>query len=116
MSADAVLLHLVLALLLFREVGGVRCLVGLDAEQRLFRRLLAGGEDAVEAVILGGRDGVVFVVVAAGALDCQAHRAARHHVDAIVDNVGRVVQEAAAQREEAEGGQVAALRQLRVES
>ena len=88
---DAVFLHLVLALLLLGKIGGVRRTIRLDAQQWFFRRLLAGGEDAVETVILRRRDGVVFVVVAARTLRGQAHRAARHHVDAVVNDVVDVV-------------------------
>ena len=103
---DTVFLHLVLSLPLLGEVSGVLRRIGLCAEQGFLRWLLAGGEDAVEAIILSSRDGVVFVIVAAGALDGQAHRATRHDVDAVVNDVGGVVQEAAAQREEAHGRQV----------
>ena len=58
-------------------------------------------EDAVERVVVVGRDRVELVVVAAGAGDRQAHQAAGDDVDPVVDDVVRVVHEAPAERQEA---------------
>ncbi len=77
------------------------------AEERFVRRLLAGGEDAVKAVVIGGGDGIELVVVAAGAGHRHRLEAAEGHVDAIVDDVGLVVEEAAAEGEEAHRREVA---------
>jgi hypothetical protein len=80
--------------------------VGLFRELDLHQLVRRALEDAVERVVIRRRDGVVFVVVAAGALDGQSHRAARHHVNAVVNDLVRHADEAAAGGEEAEGGQI----------
>ena len=59
------------------------------------------GEHAVERVVVGRRNRIELVIVAAGAGDGQPHQAAGHDVDAIVVDVERVVEEPAAEREEA---------------
>ena len=92
--------------LVFLFEGGER--VGFFGELDLHQFVGAALEDAVERVVIGGRDGVVFVVVAAGALDGQAHRAARHHVNAVVNNLVREADEAAADGEETQRRQVGA--------
>ena len=80
------------------------------ADQREVARLVAAREDAVEGVVILDGDRVVLVVVAAGAGDGEGEGAARHHVDAVVDDVGLVIQEAAAEGEETEGGEMRGFR------
>src|SRR5437016_2714975 len=46
-------------------------------------RLLAAGEDAVQGVIVLGRDWIELVIVAAGAADGKAHEPAADQVQAI---------------------------------
>ena len=58
---------------------------------------MTAGEDSVERVIVLRRNRIKLVIVTAGASDGQPHRASRHHVDAIIDNVGLIVQKAPAQ-------------------
>ena len=79
-----------------------RSLRGLiDRPERRDGRLVRAGEDAVQRVVVGRRDRVELVVVAAGARDGQPHQPARHHVDPVVDDVVRVVEEPPAERQEA---------------
>ena len=75
---------------------------GIDrvADERLVLWLVATGKHAVQRVIVRGGHRVVFVVVAPRTTDGQPHHAAGHHVDAVVDNVVRIVQKTATQREE----------------
>ena len=65
-------------------------------------RLDRAGEDAVERVVVVGRDRVELVVVAAGAGDREAEQAAGHDVDPVVEDVLLVVEEPPADRQEAE--------------
>ena len=58
------------------------------------------GEDAVERVIVLGRDRVELVVVAAGAGDGQAEQAAGDDVDPVVDDLVLVVEEPPADGQE----------------
>ena len=67
----------------------------------------AAGENAVEGVIIGGRHRLVFMVVAAGAGDGKPQQAAGHQIDPVVDDVVRVADKRAADREEAECRQIA---------
>ena len=76
-------------------------------QQRFLLRLLGGAEDRVQRVVLARRDRVELVVVAAGAGHGQALHPAHHDIDAVVDDVVLVVQEAAPQRQVAERGEVA---------
>ena len=62
------------------------------------------GEDAVEGVVVGGRDRVELMVVATRAGDGQAKEALRRGVDALIDGVV-VVLETLADGDEAEGGE-----------
>ncbi len=71
---------------------------------------IGGVEDAVEGVVILDGDGVVFVVVAAGALDGEAEGAAGDDVDAVVDDVMGDPEEAAAAGDEAHGGEVGGIR------
>ena len=64
----------------------------------------AGGEDAVEGVIIFGGAGVEFVIVAAGAGDRHGEEAFADGIDAIVDDIVGI-SEAFADGEEAEGGE-----------
>ena len=57
-------------------------------------------EDTVEGIVILCRNGIVFVIVAARAGHGECHRAARHHVDAIVDDVVRHPDEAPAAGDE----------------
>ena len=75
-----------------------RC--GADPQQ-LFG---AAGEHPVEGVVVVGGDGVVLMVVAAGAGDREPHRGAGHRVDAVVDDVVGDAEEATAEGEEAHRG------------
>ena len=63
-------------------------------------------EHAVEGVVVGRRDGVVFVIVATGTGDGESQGAAGDDVDAVVDDVVGHAEEAAAAGDEAEGGEV----------
>ena len=93
-------------------LGELLLVVGLDLriaggrEQRQVFGLgfLARREDAVERVVVRLRDGVELVVVAPRAGDGEAHEAAADDVDAVVDDVGLVVEEAASEGEKAERG------------
>ena len=73
------------------------------ADRRAARtwRSEAAAEDAVERVVVVGRDRVELVVVAAGAGHRQAQQAAGHHVDAVVDDVVGHAEIPAAERQEA---------------
>ena len=63
-------------------------------------------EHAVEGVVVGRRNGVVFVIVATGAGDGEAQGAAGDDVDAVVDDVVGDAEEAAAAGDEPQGGEV----------
>ena len=88
--------------LLVGEPVGLGHGVGQGGE---FVGLDRAGEDAVERVIILGRDRVELVVVAAGAGDAQAHQAAGDDVDPVVDDLVLVVEEPAADGQEAERGE-----------
>ncbi len=97
--------HILLQLfeLLFKgKVGGGSL---RRADQGQIFRLGRAGKDAVQRVVIFGRDRIVLGVVTAGAGDGQAHEAATDHVDAVVDDVVNVVEEAAAQGEITHGRQ-----------
>ncbi len=74
-------------------------------EEGFFLGFFRGGEDAVEGVVVFLGDGVEFVVVAAGAGDREAESAAGDDINAVVDDVILVIEEAPAEREEAHGGE-----------
>ena len=61
----------------------------------------AAVEDAVERVVVGRRNGIVFVIVTARAPDREPKHAARDHVDAVVDDLVFHPEEAASDREKA---------------
>ena len=65
---------------------------------------MAAGKHAIERVVIRYRDGVVLVIVAAGATDSQPHHTAGHHVDSVVYDVVRIVQKTPPQREEPHRG------------
>ena len=67
---------------------------------RQVARLDRTGEDAVERVIVLGRDRVELVVVTAGAGYAQPQEAPGHDVDPVVDDVVLGVQEPAADGQE----------------
>ena len=90
------------------EVGASGgCLGGVDARQLL--GVDRAGEDAVERVIVLGRDRVELVVVATGAGDGQAEQAPPHDVDLVIDDLVTVVQVPASDGQEAGGSQGAAI-------
>ena len=94
-------------LLIVGAVGVARGVLAHEqriADDRIRLRLGHGGEDAVEGVVIGGRDRVELVVVATGARDGEAEEALRRGVDALVDGVV-VVLEALADGDEAERGE-----------
>ena len=74
-------------------------------EEGFFDGFFGGGEDAVERVVIARGDRIEFVIVAAGAGDGEAEEAARDDVDAVVDDVVLVAEEAAAEGEKAHGGE-----------
>ena len=95
-------------------VGRLRRVAG-PAQQRELGRLDRAGEDAVERVVVFGRDRVELVVVAASAGDGQAQQAAGDDVDPVVDDLVLIEQEPAADRQETQGRQrsvVVAVREL----
>ena len=69
----------------------------------------AAVEDAVERVVVGGGDGIVLVIVTAGARDGQPEHAARHDVDAVVDDVMFYPEETAAESEESHRREIAVI-------
>ena len=70
-------------------------------KQRVFGRLLAAREHAMQRVVVPGRDRIKLMVMAARARDRQTQRSARHYINPVVNDVVLIVQEAAAQREKA---------------
>ena len=76
--------------------------IGIRQQQRRLGllRLAGTGKDAVQRIVVGQRDWVVLVIVTASATDRQPHQAAADNIDAVVDNVLLVVDEAAAQGQE----------------
>ena len=75
------------------------------ADKRLVGGFVAAGEHAVERVVVGHGNGVVLVFVAAGTADGQPHEAAGHDVDAVVNDVVRIVEKPPTQREKTHRGQ-----------
>ena len=69
----------------------------------------ATGKDAVEGIVILGRNGVEFVVVAAGAGDGEAEEGFGGDVDAVVNDVVGIAVELVAQGEEAHGSEDAAV-------
>ena len=67
----------------------------------------AAVEDAVEGVVVGGGDGIVLVIVTAGARDGQPEHAPGHDVDAVIDNVVFHPEETAAEGEESHRREIA---------
>ena len=101
----------VIELLLADAEFGFEFLRLLRARERLQRRellgFLAGIEDGVERVVFGRRQRVELVVVAASACHRQPLGATHDDVDTVVDDVRRAVEEATAERQEAQRGEVA---------
>ena len=83
----------------------VRRRIHQRAEQRLLGGLIRRGEHAVQSVVILHRDRIEFVVVAAGARDGEAHQAAAHDVDPVVDDVVLVAEETPAEGEKTERGE-----------
>ena len=75
------------------------------ADKRLVAGLVTAGKHAVERVVVGHWNGVVLVFMAAGAADGQPHEAAGHDVDAVVDDVVRVIEKPPAQCKKTHRGQ-----------
>ena len=75
-------------------------------DDRLNRRLDTAREDAVQRIIIPGRDGIELVVVATSAGDGQAEKTFGHHVDPIVDDVVLHLHEPLANSEETECRQI----------
>ena len=67
---------------------------------------LAAGEDAVQRVVIGRRDGLVLVVVAPRAGYREPHQPAGHEVDTVIDDVVRITEKRPPDGEEAERGQI----------
>ena len=86
-----------------------RSLAGGGGEQRKLPGFADVREDRVERVVILGGDGIVLVIVAAGAGDGEAEEAAGDGVDAVVDGFGEGLGEFASEAEEPEGGEVAAV-------
>ena len=89
-------------LVLGDKAGGRRS----AGDPRQLLRLLAAREDAVEPVVVGGRDRVVLVVVAPGAGDRQPEEAAAHDVDPVGDLLVGFVDEPGPDGEEPERREV----------
>ena len=96
-----------------RKLGG-ECLVGRvlagRPDHRQLARFMAAREDAIQAVIVVGRNRIELVVVAASATDGQAEQPAADDIDLVVDVVMYIVEFAASgkepQRRERFGGSV----------
>ena len=73
---------------LFRLVVGKNFGIHLGGSERdfgQFLRNLRAAEDAVQRIEIRRRNGVVFVIVTAGANHRQPHQATGHHVDPVID-------------------------------
>ena len=66
-------------------------------------RLHGTAKDAVERIVVGHGNRIVFMFVAAGAGNGEPHQAACGHVDAVIKDVMDVAGKPRAQREEAQG-------------
>ena len=84
-------------------VGGGGFVEG--GEEGFFGGFFGGGEDTVEGVVVTRGDRVEFVIVTAGAGDGEAEDTAGHDVDAVVDDVVLITEEAAAEGEETHRGE-----------
>ena len=73
---------------------------------RQIARHVAAGKDAVEGVVIGGGDRLVFVIVAAGTGDGEPHQPAGHQIDAIVDDVVLVAEKRAPDGEKSQRRQI----------
>ena len=104
LSNANVLLTLIVIKIIFTPLALLlkgRTLNGIDriADKRLVARFVAAGKHPVKRVVVGHGNRVVFVFMAAGTADSQPHEATGHHVDAVINDVVRIVQKTAAQRE-----------------
>ena len=86
----------------FSQGGEFRILRFVEGDQLV----VVAPEHAVEGVVVGRRNGVVFVIVATGAGDGEAQCAAGDDVDAVVDDVVGDAEEAPAAGDESQGGEV----------
>ena len=73
---------------------------------RQFARHVAAGKDAVEGIVIGGADRLVFMIVAAGTGDAEPHQPACHQIDAIVDDVVLVAEKRAPHGEKSQRRQI----------
>src|ERR1044071_10150523 len=73
-------------------------------QQRQIVRPLSTGKNTVERIVITLRNGIVFVVVTAGAGDSQAEKAPRCGIDLIIDLVVRIIVEEPSEGWKAEGG------------
>ena len=94
----------------FLVVVGRLLTIRILPHQRFGIGFVAVGEDSVERVVIGRRDGIELVVVAAGALDGEPHEAAGGHVDPVIDDVRLIVEKPATQGQKPHGGQGLAIR------
>ena len=88
--------------ILFLELGELG-VFAIDARHQRFGAAL---EDAVERVVVARGDGIEFVIVAACTGDGECLRAAHDDINAVVDDVVRDAEKAAAEREEAHRGEI----------
>ena len=93
----------------FRNRRGGGGMGGRSADLGEIERIAAARENAVERVVVGGGDGVEFVVVAARAGEGEAEHAASDGVDAVVEDELRCLEvalETAADGQESERAQI----------
>ena len=87
-------------------VGGVAFSTGQQREFRGIGIFFARCENPGERIVILRGDRVELVIVAPRAADGERHRAAQDDIEAVVNDVILVVEKTAAQREEAERGDV----------
>ena len=98
---------------LLHRVGELLTALGQLGIFRLRERhqpVVAAMKNTVERVVVSRRDGIVFVIVAARTSHGERHAAARHHVDAVIDDVVRHPDESPAAGDESHRRQVRRIR------
>ena len=83
-----------------REIILVVCIDRRD--DRFHFRLNRAGEDAMQRIVIGLRNRIELVIVAARARNGETEERFRGYVDAVVDHVIRIAVEMIAEREETE--------------